>query len=172
MNSHCFTLNRSYSFSFNLSNFLGLNPKERYLSLEKENFCVVLLHKAAYEIRKFMSQSFHGGWEMYKKRDARAKLLFCWYKLIAFQLFSLPSSLLKLPIVEIQKFCYHGNVTSHISSLLGNSLLTSEVIAPPRNLMALKVQCLLKQLEAFSLLFSCSIFSPKGYCQLPLPQLD
>ena len=36
-------------------------------------------------------------------------------------------------------------------------MLTSEVIAPLRNLMALKVQCLLKQLEAFSLLFSCSI---------------
>ena len=27
------------------------------------------------------------------------------------------SSLLKLPIVVIQKFCYHGNVTSHFSSL-------------------------------------------------------
>ena len=36
--------------------------------------------------------------------------------------FSLPStsSLLKLPIVVIQKFCYHGNVTSHFSSLLCN----------------------------------------------------
>ena len=37
----------------------------------------------------------------------------------AFYPFSLssPSSLLKLPIVEIQKFCYHGYVTSHFSLL-------------------------------------------------------
>ena len=30
---------------------------------------------------------------------------------------TLRSSLLKLPTVVIQKFCYHGNVTSHFSSL-------------------------------------------------------
>ena len=57
MNSHCFTVNRSYSFSFNLSNFLGLNPKGPYLSLEKEkeNFCAVFTYsvKQACEIRKF-----------------------------------------------------------------------------------------------------------------------
>ena len=57
MNSHCFTVNRSYSFSFNLSNFLGLNPKGPYLSSEKEkeNFCDVFTHsvKQACEIRKF-----------------------------------------------------------------------------------------------------------------------
>ena len=57
MNSHCFTVNRSYSFSFNLSNVLGLNPKGPYLSLkkEKENFCVVFTYsvKQACEIRKF-----------------------------------------------------------------------------------------------------------------------
>ena len=54
-----------------------------------------------------------------KKRDARAKLLFCYSKVIAFWPFSLPSpsSLLKLPIVVIQIFCYHGNMTSHLSSL-------------------------------------------------------
>ena len=53
-----------------------------------------------------------------KKRDARAQLLFCWYKPITFFWFSLasPASLLELPIVAIQKFCYHGNVTSHFSS--------------------------------------------------------
>ena len=40
--------------------------------------------------------------------------------LLLFLPFSLPSpSLLpKLPFVVIQKFCYHGNVTSHFSSLL------------------------------------------------------
>ena len=57
--------------------------------------------------------------EMSKKRDARVKLLFCYSKLIAFLSFSLlsPSSLLELPIAVIQKFCYHGNMTSHFSSL-------------------------------------------------------
>ena len=57
--------------------------------------------------------------EMSKKRDERVKLLFCYSKLIAFLSFSLlsPSSLLKLPIAVIQKFCYHGNMTSHFSSL-------------------------------------------------------
>ena len=58
---------------------------------------------------------------MHKKRlNARAKLLFCHSKPIVFLPFSLlsPSSLLKLPIVVNQKFCYHGNVTAHFSSLL------------------------------------------------------
>ena len=54
-----------------------------------------------------------------EKRDARAKLLFCCVNLFAFSPFLLPSpsSLLKLPIVVIQKFCYYGNTTSHFSSL-------------------------------------------------------
>ena len=51
-------------------------------------------------------------------------LFFNFDKPIAFLPFSLPStsSLLKLPIVVIQKFCYHGNVTSHFSSLLLSNL--------------------------------------------------
>ena len=54
-----------------------------------------------------------------KKRYARAKL-FCKYEPVVFLPFSLPSplSLPKLPIVVIQKFWYHSNVTSHLSSLL------------------------------------------------------
>ena len=50
------------------------------------------------------------------KCDAHAKLLFCLLFLFFFSLtFSLPSpsSLLELP-----KFCYYGNVTSHFSTLL------------------------------------------------------
>ena len=45
---------------------------------------------------------------------------FYFAKPIAFLPFSLfsPSPLLKLFIVVIQNFCYHGNVTSHFSSLL------------------------------------------------------
>ena len=58
-----------------------------------------------------------------KKRDARAKLLPCQSKPVVFLpfLFSSPSLLVKLPLVVIQKFCYHGNVTSHLSSLKINS---------------------------------------------------
>ena len=41
----------------------------------------------------------------------------CCFALLPFSLPS-PSLLLKLPIVVIRKCCYHGNVTSHFSSLL------------------------------------------------------
>ena len=56
-------------------------------------------------------------------------------KPITFLPFSLPSpsSLLKLPIVLIQKFCYHGNMTSLFSSLLSPSQFSSSfnnVITP------------------------------------------
>ena len=47
-----------------------------------------------------------------KMRDALAKLFFCQSTPIAFSL------LQELPIVVIQKFCYHSKVTSHFSSLL------------------------------------------------------
>ena len=55
-----------------------------------------------------------------KKRDVRVKLLFYKINLLLFLLFLLLSPLLlpKLPFVVIQEFCYHGNVTSHLSSLL------------------------------------------------------
>ena len=55
-----------------------------------------------------------------KKCAARVKLLFSVLnKPIAFLPFSLPSpqSLLKLPMVVIQTFCYPSNVTSNFSSL-------------------------------------------------------
>ena len=44
-------------------------------------------------------------------------------KLIAFLplLLPSPSSLLKVPIVLIQKLCYHGNMTSHFSLLFCNT---------------------------------------------------
>ena len=53
-----------------------------------------------------------------KKRDAREKLLvfFCQSKPIVCFLFAVEVQ--KLPVVVIQKFCYHGDVTSHFSSLL------------------------------------------------------
>ena len=72
-----------------------------------------------------------------KKHDARAKLLLCWYKPIAFLPFSLPSTslLLKLPIVVIQKCCYHGNVTSHFS-LLALRICSHFLTIVPRARMA------------------------------------
>ena len=57
---------------------------------------------------------------MYKKaRDARAKLFFCQSKSIAFLL------LYKLPIVVIQKFCYHSNVT--VALLLSITVVPREI---------------------------------------------
>ena len=49
----------------------------------------------------------------------KSVLLFCGYKPIPFFQFPFPSpaSWLKLSIIVIQKFCYHGNVTSHFSFL-------------------------------------------------------
>ena len=87
----------------------GFNPKGPYLSLEKEkkNFCVVF----TYSVRLR---------NVRKKRDARAKLSFCYLNLRVFLPLSLLSlsSLLNLgPVVVIQEFGYHGNLTSHFSLL-------------------------------------------------------
>ena len=59
-----------------MANFSGLNPKE------KENFCVMLTDS----IKR--AQSCNKAKKCTKKRDARAKLLFCQSKSIAFLLFS------------------------------------------------------------------------------------
>ena len=122
VNSHCFKLHRSYSISFHLSNVgeIFWIESDRTVSefrKRKRNFlcCVHLLRKVgACHSRATTAKKYA------KKRDARAKLLFYYYKFIAFLPFSLPSTslLAKLPFVVIQKFCYHGNVTSHFSSLL------------------------------------------------------
>ena len=70
-------------------------------------------------------------------RDVFAKLFFCQSKPIAFLL------LQKLPIVVIQKFCYHSNVTSHYSSLflctevsvwrLFNPVIPTQIFAQSHN---------------------------------------
>ena len=55
-----------------------------------------------------------------KKRYARAKLLFCCYKktYCFFALLVAVAVVVKFRLVVSLKFCYHGNVTSHFSSLL------------------------------------------------------
>ena len=92
-----------------LAKFSGLNPKGPYLSFKKKNFSVVLTYsiKQASETRKF-----HVTVVQQRLRNARAKLFFCQSKPIAF------FAVAKLPIVVIQTFGYHGNVTSRFSSLL------------------------------------------------------
>ena len=110
-----------------LAKFSGLNPKGLYASLEKEkqNFCVVLTYsiKRAREIRKF-----HVAVAKQRLRNVQKSVMhvqrcfFCQSKPIVFCCVSSP--LQKLPIVVIQKFCYHGNVTSHFSSLLSLILIS------------------------------------------------
>ena len=104
-----------------LAKFFGLNPKGPYVSLEKENqnFCFVLTNsiKCAREIRKF-----HVAVVQQWIRNVQKSVMHvqrCFFARLN-QLFFCcsPSPWQKLPTVVIQKFCYHGNVTSHFSSLL------------------------------------------------------
>ena len=88
-------------------------PKGPYLSLEKEkeNFCVVLTYliKRASEIRKF-----HVAVVQQRLRNVKKSLMhvrscsFANLKLLLFLLLQKP------PVVMIQEFCYHSNVTSQL----------------------------------------------------------
>ena len=123
-------------------NSLGLNPKGPYLSLEKEreNFCAVLTNsiERAHEIRKF-----HVAIVQRLLRNVQKSVMHvqsCCFASINLLVFCRSrccrrrpcSSLLvlarpcSLTIVVIQSFCYHSNVTSHLSSLLVFSL--SEIV--------------------------------------------
>ena len=62
------------------------------------------------KLGNFMLQTCNDGSEMYKKESCTCKAFFGKYKPISF------CHSFKLLIVEIQKFCYHGNMTSHFSS--------------------------------------------------------
>ena len=58
-----------------------------------------------------------------KERDARAKLLFVNINIL---FFAVPLAVtVVVGFVVIQKWCYHGNVTSHFSSLLQFVLLSN-----------------------------------------------
>ena len=99
-----------------LAKFSGLNPKGPYQSLEKEkNFlCVVLTYfiKRAREIRKF-----HVAFVQQRLRSVQKSVMHvqsCFFALNLFFCYE-PSPLQKLLVVVIQKFWYHGNMTSHFS---------------------------------------------------------
>ena len=64
-----------------------------------------------------MWQSCNDGWEMYKNAWCTCKVVVLLIETLPFSMPS-PSSSRKLPIVVIQKFCNHGNVTSHLCSPL------------------------------------------------------
>ena len=101
-----------------LATFSGLNPKGPYLSLEteKEDYCVVFIYsiKRAREIWKF-----HIAVVQQRLRNVQLLLLllffFCQSEPIVFLLFAV--AIAKLPTVVIQKFCYHGIVTSLLLSI-------------------------------------------------------
>ena len=105
VNSRCFNLYGAYSISFNSwwQIFLELNCKRLYQSsgIEKERRCPVFTSSTKREIRHFHVSCSRAPTAMKctKKRVARAKLLFCQSKPIAFLPISLPSLplLLKLP---------------------------------------------------------------------------
>ena len=100
---------QTYSISFNLSNvgsFLELNSKILYRSSgkEKESRCLVFMFSTKREIKAFSHRSRAvTARKCTKKRDARAKMLFCQSKPTAFLPFLLtsPSSLLKLPKIKM-----------------------------------------------------------------------
>ena len=103
-----------------LAKFSGLNPKGPYVCLEKEkqNFCVVLTYsiKRAREIRKFHVAVVQQRLRNVQKRVTRVQR--CFFANLNLLFFAVRSRRCKDSlIVVIQKFCYHGNVTSHFSSL-------------------------------------------------------
>ena len=109
--------------------FSALNPKGSYLSLEKEKepFCTVFTYsvKRASEIRKFHVAIVQRLLKNVQKSVMHLQTCcFTNINLLLFLPFSLPSlSLLpKLPFVVIQTFWYHGNVTSHFSSILTDNI--------------------------------------------------
>ena len=87
---------------------MELSSKSLFLSLDKEKR-LVLTFSMTCEIRNFHVVVCNDCKEMYQKikLDGHAKLLFCYSKLIAFLLFSLPwLSLLKLPNDTLERKKY------------------------------------------------------------------
>ena len=62
-----------------------------------------------------MSKWCNDGKEMYKIACCTRKVVVCYYKHFLFAV--LLAVAIVVGFVVIQKYCYHGNVTSHFSSL-------------------------------------------------------
>ena len=93
-----------------LAKFSGVKSEMtvfKFRKSQKKRWCVHMFIKRTREIRKFVG-------------------VVVLPKLIAFLPFSLPSPLPKLSIVLIQKFCYHGNMTLHLSSLFWNTFCKTD----------------------------------------------
>ena len=96
----------------------------KFRKRKRKILCCVHWHSISgcVKLGSFRLQSCNNGWKMYKKVWCMCIhiVVVLLYKPTAFLPFLLPSplSLLKLPIIVIQKFCHHGNVMTHFSSLL------------------------------------------------------
>ena len=97
-----------------LAKLSGFNPKGQYVSLEKEkqNFCVVLTYsiKREHESRKFQVVVV----QQRLRNVQKSVIFFANLKHITTVFLLFTVTVAKL----LQKFCYHGNVTSHFCSLL------------------------------------------------------
>ena len=103
-----------------LAKFSGLNPKGPYLRFRKKiHFCVVFTDSInrAREIRKF-----HVAVRQQRLQNVQKGVMHvqsCSFANLNLLLFAVRRRRCKeLPVVVIHKFCCHGNVTSHFSSLL------------------------------------------------------
>ena len=94
-----------------LAKLSGFNPKGQYVSLEKEkqNFCVVLTYSIK---REHESRKFHVVVVQQPLRNVQKSVIFfanLKHITTVFLLFTVTVAKF------IQKFCYHGNVTSQLS---------------------------------------------------------
>ena len=123
MDSQCFKLYRSYLISFNLSNvgeIFWVKSERTVCKFRKRKtkfLCCAHQLQRAREIRKFRVAVVQQRLRNVQKNVMRVqRCVFANLNLLFFC--CLPSPLQKLLVVVIQKSCYHGNVTSHFSSVL------------------------------------------------------
>ena len=96
----------------------------KFRKRKRKILCCVHWHSISgcVKLGSFRLQLCNNGWKMYKKVWCMCIhiVVVLLYKPTAFLPFLLlsPLSLLKLPIIVIQKFCHHCNVMTHFSSLL------------------------------------------------------
>ena len=104
---------------------------------------------------------------MCKKAWCTCKVVVLLINLLLCLLFSLPSpspsSLLKLSIVVIQKFCYHGNVTSHWPLSIGPVLLSKTIFRHWNSFLS-------SAAEGGKSMDWCNLFKPYYYAYKNPPQ--